>query len=72
MARFYLDKDVSPQVGRLLAQHGHDSVHTYELGNQRTPDPEHLLVAANAGRVLVTFNRGESGPLHQFSTALNI
>ena len=72
MARFYLDKDVSPRVGRLLAQHGHDSVHTYELGNRRTSDPEHLLVVANAGRVLVTFNRGESGPLHQFWTALNI
>ena len=72
MARFYLDENVPRQVGQLLSQEGHDSVHAYDLGNRQTPDPEHLLVAANPGRVLVTFNRKDFGLLHQFWTALNI
>ncbi len=72
MARFYLDENVPRQVGQLLSQEGHDSVHAYDLGNRQTPDPEHLLVAANTGRVLVTFNRKDFGLLHQFWTALNI
>jgi hypothetical protein len=72
MAQFYLDEDVSPQVGQLLAAQGHDYVHARDLGNRGMPDPQHLLVAANAGRVLVTFNRRDFGPLHQFWTALNI
>lgn len=72
MARFYLDEDIPPQVGQLLAQQGHDFVHANDLGNRGVPDPQHLLLAAAEDRVLVTFNRRDFGPLHNFWTALNI
>ncbi len=72
MARFYLDEDIDPEVGIILEQHAHNVVHAYDLGNRAVPDPQHLLVAAEAGRVLVTFNRRDFQTLHQFWTALNI
>ena len=71
MARFYLDEDVPRPVGDMLAQRGHDVVHTYDVGNKSLPDPQQLLFAANTGRILVTFNRRDFAVLHQFWTALN-
>lgn len=72
MARFYLDEDIDPEVGSILERHTHDAVHAYDLGNRSVPDPQHLLVAAEAQRVLVTFNRRDFQTLHQFWTALNV
>ena len=72
MARFYLDEDIDPEVGSILERYTHDVVHAYDLGNRSVPDPQHLLVAAEAQRILVTFNRRDFQTLHQFWTALNI
>ena len=71
MARLYLDENIEPAAGRLLAQFGHDVVHAYDLGNHSTPDSQHLWVAANDGRILVTFNRRDFEQLHRFWLALN-
>ncbi len=71
MARFYLDENISRDVGSALAQNAHDVVHAVDVGNQSKPDPEHLLVAAESGRILVTFNRRDFRELHRFWTALN-
>ncbi len=71
MARFYLDENIDTAVGRTLARSGHDVVHAYDLGNRSTPDSQHLWVAANDGRVLITFNRRDFEQLHRFWLALN-
>ena len=71
MAHFYLDEDIPHPVGDMLARRGHDFVHTYDVGNRSLTDPQQLLFAANAGRIIVTFNRRDFAILHQFWTALN-
>ena len=71
MARFYLDENIETAVGRALSQGGHDVVHAYDLGNRSMPDSRHLWVAANDGRILVTFNRRDFEQLHRFWLALN-
>ena len=71
MARFYLDENLSRDAESLLAQYGHDALHCVDAGNKGKSDPEHLQVAAVAGRILVTFNWRDFRLLHQFWTALN-
>lgn len=71
MARFYLDEDIPPEVSEILAHYNHDVVHAMATGNQSIPDPVHLLIAARAGRILVTFNRRDFRQAHQFWTALH-
>jgi hypothetical protein len=71
MARFYLDENTPREVQLILSQYSHDVVHAYDLGHRSMPDPEHLQVAAKAGRILVTYNRRDFRELHRFWTALN-
>ena len=71
MASFYLDEHVSRDVQRLLALDGHDAAHAVDLGNRSRSDPEHLLAAAESGRILVTYNRRDFRELHRFWVALN-
>ena len=71
MARFYLDEDTPVAVRTLLAGHGHDVVHAYDLGRRNIPDTEHLLYAAQHGQILITFNRLDFRELHRVWTALN-
>ena len=71
MARLYLDEDIPPEVGEALTQYNHDVVHAVQAGNQSIPDPAHLLIAAEAGRILVTFNRRDFRQAHQLWTALH-
>lgn len=72
MALLYLDENISPTTQRMLTQNGHDVVHAYDLGNRAISDAEHLWVAAEAGRILITFNRHDFRDLHRLWTALNI
>ena len=71
MGLFYLDEDIPPEVGKILAQRSHDVVHVFDLGIRSTIDPEHLRVAARDERILVTFNRNDFRELHQLWVALN-
>ena len=71
MARCYLDEDTPREVGSILTRYGHDVVHAYDLGNQGITDAEHLQLAANAGRILVTYNRRDFEDLHRLWVALN-
>lgn len=65
MALIYLDEDVSVAVGPLLAGRGHDVIHAFDLNNRQVPDPDHLLYAANSGRIMVTHNRKDFEELHR-------
>ena len=53
MGLFYLDEDIPPEVGKILAQRSHDVVHVFDLGVQSTKDPEHIRVAAREERILL-------------------
>ena len=72
MARIYLDEDISRDTERVLRQYDHDVVHSVDMGNRAKSDPEHLMAAAKAGRVLVTFNRKDFREAHQIWVAVNI
>ena len=71
MARFYLDEHIHRDVGEMLTQYGHDAVHAYYVGHHSTPDTDHLLFAADSGRILVTLNRKDFEALHRLWIALN-
>ena len=71
MALIYLDEDVSVEIVPLLSGRAHDVVHAYDLNNRQLPDTDHLLYAANAGRVMVTHNRTDYEKLHLLWLALN-
>ncbi len=71
MVRSYLDENIAVELREILNQLSHDAAHSYDLGNRSISDPEHLLAAAETERILVTYNRRDFEPLHQFWTALN-
>lgn len=52
--RLLLDANLSPEVGRLLRDVGHDAIHVRDIGLLSVPDPEILQAAAREGRVLPT------------------
>ena len=54
MAAILLDHNVAHAIAPALRERGHDVVTARELGGVRASDDEHLLVAAQQGRVLVT------------------
>lgn len=56
---FFLDEDVQVVIGDALRARGFDVVHVYDVGRQRLPDEAQLAFAAEQGRVLVTYNRGD-------------
>ena len=58
--KWYSDEDVSPEVARRLReQHGIDAVSSHEVGMNGASDAEQLAYAAQAGRILVTFNAAD-------------
>lgn len=57
MALLYVDHDVSVLVAPLLRAKGHDIVVTSELGLGGESDSNHLLRAAQEGRILVSHNQ---------------
>lgn len=52
--KFLIDQNRSPRLAELLREHGHDAVHTLELGLERAEDDELLSLAATEGRVIVS------------------
>lgn len=52
--RLLLDANLSPEVGRLLKEAGHDAIHVAEVGLLSAPDTEIMEAAAREGRVLLT------------------
>ena len=52
--KFLVDQNRSPRLAELLREHGHDAVHTLELGLERAEDDELLSLAATEGRVIVS------------------
>jgi predicted nuclease of predicted toxin-antitoxin system len=52
--KFLIDQNRSPRLAALLREHGHDAVHTLELGLERAEDDELLSLAAAEGRVIVS------------------
>jgi hypothetical protein len=71
MAHFYLDENIPVDLAAVLTRFSHDVVHAYDWGNLSISDPQHLSIAADAGRILITYNRRDFEVLHQFWTALN-
>lgn len=52
--RFLLDQNRSPRLAVVPVAHGHDAVHTLELGLEQADDDELLEVARRDGRVLIS------------------
>jgi predicted nuclease of predicted toxin-antitoxin system len=52
--KFLIDQNRSPRLAGLLRDHGHDAVHTLELGLERAQDDALLMLAAKEGRVIVS------------------
>jgi hypothetical protein len=57
VARFHLDNNVSFRAAGLLRQDGHGLITARELGLEAATDAEHLLSAAQQGRILLTHDR---------------
>ena len=64
MPRFHLDHNVSQKISPLLRTMGHDVVTARDLRMEAAGDEEHLLVAANSVRTLVTSNVKDFRLLH--------
>jgi predicted nuclease of predicted toxin-antitoxin system len=54
--KFLLDEGLSPRVGGLLADAGHDAVHARDLGLRSAADPVILQAAVDSHRVLLTLD----------------
>jgi predicted nuclease of predicted toxin-antitoxin system len=52
--RFLLDNNLSPRLGELLAQSGHDAVHVRDIGLAQATDEIVIARAEEEGRVLVS------------------
>jgi predicted nuclease of predicted toxin-antitoxin system len=52
--KLLLDMNLSPTLGALISQHGHDVLHRSEVGDQRASDLTILRWAREHDRVLVT------------------
>ena len=63
-AQFYLDENLPQGLVAALNAIGHTAVATTELGRKRTPDHRQLLFAAQAERILVTFDGDDFRSLH--------
>jgi predicted nuclease of predicted toxin-antitoxin system len=52
--KFLLDMPVSLLLLDVLKAHGHEGVHAYQIGKDRTPDDELLDLARRERRVIIT------------------
>ncbi|HET8863423.1 MAG TPA: DUF5615 family PIN-like protein [Solirubrobacterales bacterium] len=52
--KLLLDANLSPEVGRLLKEVGHDAIHVADIGLLTATDPEILQAAAKEERILLT------------------
>ncbi len=65
VADFYLDHNVSSMLGTLLRRRGHSVVSAREIGQERGDDAEHLFIAAQQQRIVVTHDREDFTLLHR-------
>ena len=65
MAKFHTDEHISQAFADALTARGHDVATTYRLRLSKAPDDKHLLVAAQAGRILITHNEVDFELLHR-------
>lgn len=65
MLSFYLDEQVSELLTTALQALGYDATSANRLGNKGLHDGLQLLIAANQGRVLVTYNYKDFTLLHR-------
>ncbi len=65
MLLYYFDEHMQPAIAKQLRQRGIDVLTTQEAGraNKKFDDPDQLAYATSLGRVLVTQERREFGPL---------
>ena len=70
MASFYTNENFPIKIAQYLRQMGHDVLTSHEAGkaNQRIPDEDVLVFAAESGRILLTLNRWDFITLHTKST----
>lgn len=52
--RLLIDQNRSPRLAAILRDHGHDAVHTLELGLERAEDVDLLLLAEREDRIIVS------------------
>lgn len=52
--KLLLDANLSPRVGRLLKEAGHDAIHVADIGLLTAADPVILRAAAKEERILLT------------------
>lgn len=52
--KLLLDANLSPRVGRLLKEAGHDAIHVADIGLLTATDPVILRAAAKEERILLT------------------
>lgn len=52
--RFYLDENLSPEIGQALRRLGLDAISAHDVAMVGTPDPVQLAFAAGERRCLVT------------------
>jgi predicted nuclease of predicted toxin-antitoxin system len=52
--RFYLDENLSPEIGQALRRLGLDAISAHDVGMVGAPDPVQLAFAAGERRGLVT------------------
>jgi len=52
--KLLLDANLSPEVGRLLKEAGHDAIHVKDIGLLTAADPTILRAAAKEERILLT------------------
>ena len=64
MAALHLDNDIPIALASYLTEQGHTVVTALALGMTAAPDEQHLLAAANAGRMLVSHNWKDYRLLH--------
>jgi predicted nuclease of predicted toxin-antitoxin system len=67
--RFLIDECLSPEVGEVLIEHGHDVVHVRDLGMQQATDREVLDRARDERRILVSADTDFGAVLAQLGAA---
>ena len=55
--RFLVDQCVAPEISRILADNGNDSVHTSDIGLREATDTELFEICRLQNRVLLTADR---------------
>ena len=66
--RLIIDVNLPVALARCLREAGHDTLHLFERGQERLPDPDIFAVAGGKARVIVTCDL-DFGALNALSRA---